>query len=217
MKITVQIPTLNEGESLADTLEQIPREIVDEILIIDGHSTDNTLEIAKSFGCRVLVQPGRGYGDAMRFGFQNAMGDVIISMDADGSPNPQDIPRLVDKLQEGYDLVLASRYMLGAKSEDDTPIRLIGNKFFTFLTNFLYGLDISDALYFFAAMRKEKVSGLNLKSKDFALCIEVPVKVHRAGFKIGEVPCVERRRFASVSRVNAALDGIKILWQMLWW
>jgi len=211
MKVTVQIPTLNEGESLAHTLKQIPREVVDEVLVIDGHSTDNTREVAESFGCRFLLQPGKGYGNAMKFGFQNASGDVIISMDADGSPNPQDIPRLVAKLKEGYDLVLGSRYLPGAGTEDDTLVRHVGNKFFTFLTNFIHGTKISDSCYFFAAMRKEMLLKLDLKTEDFSFCIEVPVKARKAGFKIAEIPCFERKRVASTSRVNAIRDGLKIL------
>jgi len=217
MKVTVQIPALNEADSLATTIKQIPRESVDEVLVVDGHSTDNTVEVAQSLGCRVITQPEKGYGNAMLYGFEKATGDVIISMDADGSPNPQEIPKLVAKIKEGYDLVLGSRYMPGAGTEDDTFIRFAGNKIFTFLTNLIHRMGISDSLYFFAAMKKEMLKNLELKSQDFALCIEVPVKVHKAGYKIAEVPCFERSRFASTSRVNAFTDGLRILWQMLWW
>src|SRR3989344_6675559 len=104
MKVTVQIPALNEGKSIAQTVARIPRDCVDEILVIDGHSKDNTVEAARAAGCRVLSQPGKGFGDAQLHGFHNATGDVIIIMDADGSPDPQDIPRLLAKLNEGYDL-----------------------------------------------------------------------------------------------------------------
>ncbi len=217
MKVTVQIPALNEAKSLKYTLERIPKEAVDEILVIDGHSTDDTVRIAESLGCRVLTQPGKGYGDAQIFGFKNAIGDVIISMDADGSADPQEILFLLKKINEGYDLALGSRYLPGAGTEDDTFIRSVGNKAFTFLTNLIYGMNISDSLFFFAAAKKEMLNSLDLKSKDFALCIEVPVKAYKAGYKIGEVACRERPRFADVSRVNAFTDGFRILWQMLWW
>ncbi len=217
MKVTVQIPTYNEEGSLAHTIKRIPQGAADEILVIDGHSTDKTVEIAKSLGCRVIIQPGKGYGDAQLFGFKQAEGDIIISMDADGSPDPADIPKLVAKIEEGYDLALGSRYMSDARSEDDTFIRYAGNKIFTFLTNLIHGMKITDSLYFFAAMKKDMVNKLDLKSKDFALCIEVPVKAHKAGYKIGEVACVEGKRFADESRVNAFNDGLKILWQLIWW
>ena len=148
MKVSVLIPTLNEEKCIAYVIKDIPRDIVDEVLVVDGHSTDKTREIAQSMGARVLLQPNkRGYGDAMKFGFKNAVGDVIIDIDADGSYEPKDIARLLKKLAEGYDMVLGSRYLPGAGSEDDTLIRYIGNKFFTFLTNFIYKTKISDSLY----------------------------------------------------------------------
>jgi len=217
MKVTLQIPTLNEAESLPRVLEQVPRQAVDEILVVDGHSSDKTREIAESLGCRVILQPDKGYGNAMKFGFSKAIGDIIISMDADGSPNPQEIPKLLAKINQGYDLVLGSRYLPGGGSQDDTFIRRFGNKIFTWFTNLRHGSNFSDSLYLFAAMKKEMLLNLDLKSEDFALCIEILVKAHKQRYKIGEVPCFERARFASDSRVNALIDGIKILWQLLWW
>ena len=216
-KITVQIAALNEGKSIPQVLKNISREGIDEVLVVDGHSTDNTVEIAKSFGCRVLVQPGKGFGDAHMHGFKNATGDIIVVMDADYSQDPKDIPRLLAKLNEGYDVAMGSRYMPGAKTEEETPVRFIGNKMFTFLTNLVHGMKTSDCLYFFIATRKEVLNSLDLKSKGFAFCVEALVKMHKAGYKIGEVPCVEHKRFADESRVNAFTDGLRILWQMLWW
>ncbi|MBI3500273.1 MAG: glycosyltransferase family 2 protein [Bacteroidetes bacterium] len=211
MKVTVQIPARNEEGSLPSVIAMIPKNFVQEILVVDGHSTDKTIEVAKSLGCRVITQPGKGYGDAMIHGFKNASGDVIISMDADGSPNPEEIPKLLEKMKEGYDLVLGSRYLLGAGSEDDTFIRYIGNKGFTWLTNLLHGTKMSDSLYLFCAMKKTMLNSLVFRCNDFSLCIEIPVKAHKAGFKIAEVACYERKRIADVSRVNAFIDGIKIL------
>jgi len=218
MKVTLQIPTLNEAGSLAKTLKQVPREAINEILVIDGHSIDDTIKIAESLGCRAILQPKKGYGNAMKYGFTQAKGDIIIIMDADGSPQPKDIPRLIKKMGEGnYDMVLGSRYLPGGGSQDDTLIRYIGNKLFTRITNLRHGSKFSDSLYMFAAMKKDMLLNLGLKSEDFALCIEILVKAHKKGYKIGEVPCFERVRFASESRVNALTDGIKILWQLLWW
>lgn len=216
MKVTLQIPAMNEAKSLPKVLNKIPRGVVDEVLVIDGHSTDDTRKVAEAMGCRVLTQPGKGYGDAMRFGFKSALGDVIVSMDADGSPNPEEIPRLVNKLRDGnYDLVLGSRYIEGAGSEDDTIIRRVGNKIFTLLTNAIHGTNLTDSLYLFCAMKKEMLLNLDLKSNDFSLCLEIPVKAFKAGYSIAEIPSFERKRFADVSRVNALTDGLKILKALL--
>lgn len=212
MKVTVQIPAKNEEGSLPSVIEKIPRDFVTEILVVDGHSTDSTMKVATALGCRVITQPGKGYGDAMIHGFKNASGDVIISMDADGSPNPKEIPKLLAKLNEGYDIVLGSRYLTGGGSEDDTLIRYIGNKSFTFITNLLHGTKMSDSLYLFCAMKKSMLDKLVFNCSDFSLCIEIPVKAHKAGFKMAEIPSFELKRIADVSRVNAFVDGFKILY-----
>jgi glycosyltransferase involved in cell wall biosynthesis len=218
MKVSVIIPTLNEEKSLPHVIKEIPKDIVGEILIIDGHSTDKTRKVAESLGCRVLLQPKKkGFGDALRFGFKEASGDVIISMDADGSHDPKDILKLINNLKEGYDLVLGSRYMAGGRSDDDTMIRHIGNMIFTFLTNLFYRSHFSDSLYLFEAVRRDKLLSLRLESDDFALCIEILAKAHKAGFRIAEIPCIEKPRIADKSRVNAFRDGLKILYQMLKW
>lgn len=217
MKVTLLIPAINEGKSIGETIKQIPANVVDEILVIDGNSTDNTIEVARSLGCRAIPQPGKGFGDAIKYGFRQAVGDVIIVMDADGSPDPQEIPLLLKKMHEGYDLVLGSRYLTGNKSEDDTWLRYFGNKLFTKLTNIIHGTQITDSLYFFAAAKKETLNAVTYLSDDFAFCLEVPVKIHKAGYKIGEVACRERRRFADDSRVNALSDGFKIFKQMVRW
>lgn len=217
MRVTLLIPALNEGKSIGQTIKQIPRDAVDEILVVDGNSADNTVEVVRSLGCRAILQPGKGFGDALAHGFKNASGDIIVIMDADGSPDPQEIPQLLAKLNEGYDMVLGSRYLAGTKTKDDTLLRFMGNKLFTFLTNLIHGTKMTDCLYFFAAIKKDILNSLEFKSKDFAFCLEVPVKIHKAGYKIGEIACHERARFADDSRVNALTDGAKILWQMLWW
>ena len=218
MKVTVLIPALNEAGSLIKTVEEIPKKLVEEILVVDGGSHDDTVEVAKSLGCRVIIQSGKGYGNAMRLGFRQALGDVIISLDADGSQDPRDIPKLLKEINQGYDLVLGSRYLSGAGSEDDTIIRFIGNKFFTSLTNLFFNMRLSDSLFLFVAMKKKMLEELDLRSEDFALCIEIPVKAYKAGYKICEVKSIERKRFAGDSKVNAFIDGVKILSQMFqWW
>ncbi len=217
MKITVQIAAYDEGKSIAKVLNDMPKESIDEVLVVVDDQNDSTVKPAQELGAKVLIQPGKGFGSAHMHGFKNATGDIIVVMDADYSQDPKDIPRLLAKLNEGYDVAMGSRYMKGAKTEEETPVRYIGNKMFTFLTNLVHGMKTSDCLYFFIATKKDILNSLDLKSKGFAFCVEALVKLHKAGYKIGEIPCVEYKRYADVSRVNAFTDGLKIFWQMLWW
>lgn len=211
MKVSLIIPTRNEANSLERIIKEIPAGFVDEIVVSDGHSTDGTRELAERLGCKVIIQEGRGYGLGIRTGIKHCRGDVIIFMDADGSQNPADIPRLLEKIREGYDVGWGSRYLGRGKTADDTWLRYFGNKFFTFLTGFIHGLWVADILYTFAAFKKDIFDKINLESPGFELCVELPVKAHKAGFKFGQVPCIERKRMAGETKVNELIDGYKIL------
>ena len=211
MKVSVIIPTLNEVGSIEGVLGEIPKDVVDEILVVDGHSTDGTPELVRKLGYNVITQEGRGYGLAVSIGIKHAKGDVIVLMDGDGSYEPHDIPALLQCLEEGYDVALGSRYMAGSGSEDDTVVRYIGNKLLTFLLNAIHGVGISDSLFLYVAARREIFQSLDLRSSNFEYCVEFPIKAHRAGFKFAEVPSIERKRTAGQSKVNALYHGLRIL------
>lgn len=211
MTVSVILITLDEVNCIGRVLDSIPKDAVDEILVVDGHSTDGTPELVRNMGYNVIFQEGKGYGAAFLTGAKNAKGDIIILMDSDGSQNPEDIPKLLEKIKEGYKVVFASRYLKGSGSEDDTFIRFVGNKFFTALTNLLHGVGISDSLFLFAAIDKNVFNSLGLKYQGFEFCVEVPIKAHKKGYKFAQIPSFERKRFHGKSRVNAFIHGIKIL------
>lgn len=215
MRVSLIIPTLNEIDSIGRVLDSIPREFVDEILIVDGHSTDGTQEVVKKMGYPVILQEGKGFGRGVATGIKYATGDVLIFLTADGSQNPQHIPRLLQKLLEGYDMVLASRYLPDGGSEDDTRLTRFGNKLFTFLCNRVYRSRFSDLLYFFMAVRKKVFDAVQLKSSGFEYCAELPIKTHLAGFKIGEIPSVEQKRREGRKKVKVLRDGWRILMKIL--
>lgn len=215
MKTSIIIPTLNEVESIEKVLEEIPKDIADEIIISDGHSTDGTQELVRKIGYKVIEQKGKGFGAGIASGIEEAKGEVVVIINADGSQNPKDIPLLLEKIKEGYDLVLASRYLPGAGSDDDTLLHYFGNKMFTFLCNLFYKIGISDSLYFFLAAKKEIFEKIKLESSDEGFCVELPIKVHRAGFKIAEIPSFEKKRMAGKAKLNAFRDGLRILLRIL--
>lgn len=214
MKVSLVIPTLEEAGCIEAVLSQVPKNSVDEILIVDAYSRDGTADIVRKLGYRVIMQEGRGFGDAFSLGVSNATGDIIILMDGDGSHNPADIPKLVSKIKGGYDYVLASRYCKGSKSYDDTMVRHIGNKIFTFLICLLHRMKITDSLYLFTAIRKEVFDKVKIESKGFEYCVEILVKVHKAGFKMDEIPSIERKRYSGYSKVKSMKHGLKILMEI---
>lgn len=215
MKSTLIIPTLNEVESIEKVLVQIPKEEVDQILVVDGHSSDGTVELVRKLGYSLIFQEKKGFGSAINTGIREAQGEIIVILNGDGSQNPQDIPRLLGKIKEGYDLVLASRYLPGAGSEDDTLVHYIGNRLFTYLCNKLYKMEISDSLYFFIAARKKIFEIIKPEGVHFEYCIEMPIKAHKAGLKIAEIPSFERKRMGGKGKVSALSVGPKTLWTLL--
>ncbi len=215
MKVSLIIPTKNEANSIEKTLAEVPGGIIDEIIIVDGNSTDGTPEIVKKLGCKVIEGVGGGYGTAVRTGIKQSMGDVLIFMDADGSQNPKDIPRLLEKIKEGYDVGWGSRFLPDGGSADNTLIRSFGNWFFSLLTRLVQGLKVADILYTFSAFKREIFDKIKLESSGFELCIELPLRAHKAGFKFGEIACFERKRFADKTKVNDLFDGWKILLAIL--
>ena len=213
--ISVIIPTLNEVGSIREVLSQIPRDQISEILVIDSHSTDGTVELVKKLGYPLIFQKGKGFGSAISTGIKYAIGDVLVFITGDNSQNPKDIPKLLKKIEEGYDVVMASRYLSGAGSEDDTTLHYIGNKFFTWLCNKIHGTKFTDSLYFFMAIRKKIFNSIKLNSTDAEFCIELPIKVHRAGFRIAEIPSFERKRLEGKAKINAFYHGFRILLRLL--
>ncbi|PJE51035.1 MAG: glycosyl transferase [Candidatus Yanofskybacteria bacterium CG10_big_fil_rev_8_21_14_0_10_36_16] len=214
MKTTLIIPALNEEGAIGKTLKEIPRNFIDEIIVIDGHSTDNTLNEAREAlrnTDKVITQRRNGFGGALFDAVEIANGDVIMIMDADGSHNPNDIPKILEKFTNKNDVVMSSRYSKGARSDDDTLIRLLGNWIFTKLTNIIHKTNVSDSLYFFFAISRDNFKKLNLQNHGFGICIEFLVKAKRAGLTFKEIPAIERPRLAGKSKVNALKDGFKIL------
>jgi len=216
LRVSVVIPARNERDSLPDVLKELSTRPLHEVLVVDGHSTDGTPDIVRAAGCRVVTQQGRGYGAGVMTGMKLADGDLVTFMDADGSYDPEAIPRMQALIEnEGYDIVFCSRYLPESGSDDDTFIRLTGNKIFTTLMRVMFGVRLSDALFFYALARKEIYTSIKWQCTDFALCVEIPIKVHQRGYRYTEIPSRERPRIGGDSKVNAFTDGLSILWAMI--
>jgi len=211
----VVVPTLNEEQNLPFVLKSLQKMGIDDVLVIDGNSTDRTVAVAKDFGVNVVFQEGNGKGNAISQVFCNGYLDVdaIVLIDADGSMKPEEIPLFVEKLTHGFDLVKGSRFLKWGYSEDMNVLRRFGNLFFTFLVKVLWAEDYSDLCYGFAIFTKESIKKLApiLKSQNFEIETEVFIKAKKLGLRVGEVPSVELSRKYGKSNLNAFRDGLRIL------
>jgi glycosyltransferase involved in cell wall biosynthesis len=215
LKIGVVIPARNEEQSLTVVLEALQKIGIDDVLVIDGNSADRTVEVAKDFGVNVILQEGRGKGNAVSQVFCNGYLDVdaVVLLDADGSMRPEEIPLLVEKLASGADLAKGSRFIEGGYSDDLCLLRRFGNFLFLSLVNLFWKADYTDLCYGYAAFRKETVKKLAgiLKSQNFEIETEVFIKAQKLGLKVAEVPSVELKRRHGKSNLKSFTDGFQIL------
>jgi glycosyltransferase involved in cell wall biosynthesis len=211
--VSLVIPVRNEARNIAWVLEQVVDD-VEEIILVDGNSTDATLITARSYrpDIRVVLQEGIGKGSALRTGFFAATGDIIVRMDADGSMSPGEIRHYVHFLANGYDFVKRSRFIGGGGgSLDITPFRRLGNRFLLTVFNTLYGGELTDLCYGFCAFHRRYLEHLALTATGFEIEAEMTVRAMQAGLRIAEVPSFEMPRRAGKSNLHAIRDGWRVL------
>jgi glycosyltransferase involved in cell wall biosynthesis len=212
--ITVLICTLNEAQNLPYILPKIP-DWVDEILLVDGHSTDCTAELAKEIcpQVNVVCQPGRGKGDALKFGIEQATGDIIITLDADGSTDPVEIPNFINPLLKGYDFVKGSRFL---KRRPRMPLyRQFGNLILSTTANILFGTKYTDVCSGYNAFWKKAFQTMHLSNNGFEMEQEMVVKVKKLGLKAIEVEQYDAGRLSSYSKVSGIKQGFIDLWVII--
>ncbi len=210
-KISVVVPTLNEAMNIRYVFSNIPG-FVDEIVVVDGNSSDGTREEIKRFrnDAKIIVEKPSGKGTAIRTGFKKATGDLIIMMDADGSHDPREIPRLLEPVLDGYDVAKGSRLLRGGGSADLTPFRALGNKVFVTMVNMLYGANYTDLCYGYRAFKREALEKIYCRAAGFEIETEQSILMQKAGLRIKEVPSFEERRKNGKSNLNSFRDGWKI-------
>jgi len=231
MNTTVIVPTLNELTGLKAVLPKIRPEWCNQVIILDGNSTDGTLEEARRMLYEVYVQKEKGLWNGYRELFLSGMvkGDIIITFSPDGNSVPEGIP-LLSKTMEllGFDMVIASRYACGAHSDDDTKITKLGNWLLTKLANILCRGRYTDALVMFRAYRREVIEKLGfleetpkihkLLQKVSGLTSWEPpmsIRASKAGLRVAEIPLDEPKALR-VRRQRTLIHGFVLLSQILY-
>lgn len=211
-RISLVIPTRNEAQNLQHVLPRIPP-IISEVILVDGHSTDDTIAVAQQLlpTIRVIEQIGKGKGDALRVGFAACTGDIIVMLDADGSTDPNELPRFVEALIRGNDFAKGSRFLQGGGSDDITHLRRLGNYGFCTLVNLLFGTRFSDLCYGYNAFWKHCLDHVEIDCDGFEIETLLNLRIHKANLKIAEVPSFEHPRIHGQSNLHLFRDGWRVL------
>lgn len=212
-RLSLVIPARNEARNLAHVFGRIPAGI-EQVILVDGHSTDDTVEEALRLRPDVTIvrQLGRGKGDALRAGFEAATGDIIVMLDADGSTDPSELHRYVSALFAGADLAKGTRHVAyGGGSDDITRVRAAGNRALTAVVNLAFGARYTDLCYGYAAFWRHALERLELDCDGFEVETSMNIRASTAGLTVAEVPSSELPRLHGESNLSAMRDGLRVL------
>jgi glycosyltransferase involved in cell wall biosynthesis len=210
--VSLIIPTLNEAQNLAHVLPALP-DMVDELVIVDGGSTDGTLEVIRHLrpDAKIIEEPRPGKGIALQAGFAAAAGDILVIMDADGSMDPMDIPTFVAALNAGADVAKGSRFVQGGGSSDLTPVRTLGNYMLTKAVRMTFGGRYSDLCYGYMAFWRHVLPTFDGGAIGFEVETFLNVRTLAAGLRVVEIASFESPRIHGQSHLRTFSDGFRVL------
>lgn len=212
--VTIIIPTKNEAGGIASVVQDVKR-YANEVLVVDGHSTDGTADLARQAGARVVLDNRRGKGAGLRLGIAEARGEILVFIDADGSHDPASIPSLLAPILQGHaDLVIGSRHRGGSdewRGDLDNYLRSIGGGIITIAINYRWNVRITDALNGFRAIRTATAAALDLTADDFDIEQQMVTRCLRKGFRVTEVASHEYLRKWGHSKLPTYRKGYLFL------
>lgn len=216
MKRSLILLTFNEIEATPKIWPKIPTTVAEEMVAIDGGSTDGTVDFLKSKGVRVVTQPRRGRGVAFQMAATEARGQHVVFFSPDGNEDPNDIPKLFAMLEEGFDMAIASRMMRGAFNEEDIhwfrPRKWV-NKGFTLLANIFFnrGPYITDTINGYRAVTRDALRKMKIDEDGFPIEYQISIRAMKLGLKVAEIPTYEGQRLGGASTAESLPVGIKFV------
>lgn len=226
MKITLFIPVLNEIDGLKQIMPRVPHDLFCQILIVDGGSADGTLEWAKSQGYDTYRQIRPGLRHAYSEGFPLIRGDHVLTFSPDGNCIPEDIPLILNRIAQGFDMVIASRYLAGSRSDDDDWLTAFGNRFFTGLINRIFAARYTDTMTIYRSYRTQMFFDLKLQDDHSywpenylhtVVGIEplLSIRAAKSHLLVSEIASVEPKRIAGERKLQIWRWGTVHLVQIL--
>lgn len=211
-RVSVVIPALNEARNLPAILPNVDN-VAHEVILVDGHSTDGTVETARAIlpHIKVVYQTGKGKGDALRCGFAACNGDIIVMIDADGSTDPLEIPSFIEALVGGADMAKGSRCLASGGSDDITWLRWLGNRALNGMVSRMFQSAFTDLCYGYIAFWRDCLEFFEVDCQGFEVEAQIILRARKANLKIVEVPSYEYSRIHGASHLNTFRDGWRVL------
>ena len=222
-RVSVVVPARNEARNLPHVLSALPADVY-EVVLVDGRSSDDTVEVARQVrpDIRVVQQVRKGKGNALACGFAAVRGDIVVMLDADGSADPAEIPRYVQALLDGADFAKGTRFAVGGGSSDLTRLRGWGNRVLNLIVNVLFGTRYTDLCYGYNAFWTRCLPHLALDpgtqpqdkklwGDGFEIETLINCRIARAKLRVVEVPSYELERLHGESNLNTWRDGFRVL------
>ena len=215
MSVAIIILTLNEIDGVKIILPKIKKEWADEIVVIDGGSTDGTIEECKKMGFEVIKQKNKGHGGAILDGVQSTNSDVIVIFGPDGNHEVEEIPKLIKKINEGYDQVIISRFGEGSENLDAGIIDGFGNKMFTFVANLIFNGSMTDTLNESRSITRKAFEELKFDAMQLDSTFQMSIRGMKRKQKIFEIVGNEGRRIGGKRKMKPFQTGCRLVKRIL--